>query len=56
MKDKCIVRAIISLTYHIKFRKNLLIYEEMDIMLNEKSTLNSLNIGVLCHHFRGVER
>ena len=34
MKDKCIVRAIVSLKYHRNYRKNLLIYEEMDIMLN----------------------
>ena len=56
MKDKCIVRAIVSLKYHRNYRKNLLIYEEMDIMLNEKSTLNSCNIDVLCHRFRGFGR
>ena len=56
MANKYYGCTCISLKYHYFCRKNLLIYEEIDIMTNEKSTLNSCNIGVLGRHFRRDER
>lgn len=55
MRDKSVGCSNLSLKYHNNHRKNLLVYKEIEIMRNDKSTLNSCNTGVLCRYFGRFE-
>ena len=46
----------VSLEFHKNRRINLLVYEEVGIMENEKSILNPCKQGVLCNCVRGFEK